>query len=119
MKTDELRKGDLVLVRWTDASDSKATLEEHSTSPEATCKDWGVFLGLSGTRRRFVLIGKDVVEGHREWGATRIPAELVDEVRLLLPREQVVAAIGEAETLDRRIRLRKQRRGEARDVRVS
>lgn len=119
MRPEELQKGDLVLVRWTDASDSKATLEEHAASPETGCKDWGLFLGVSGTRHRFIIVGKDVVEGHREWGATRIPVELVEEIQLLLPREQVARAIGEVEALGRRIRLRKHRRGETRDVRVS
>lgn len=119
MKLEELRRGDLILVRWTDASDTKATLEEHASNPETGCKDWGVFLGVSGAKHRFVIVGKDVVEGHREWGATRIPLELVEEIRLLLPRDQVAHIIGEVEALGRRIRLRKHRRGEARDVRVS
>jgi hypothetical protein len=119
MKPEELSKGDLVLVRWTDASDTMATLEEHSSHPETGCKDWGIFLGISGARRRFVLIGKDVVEGHREWGATRIPLELVEEIRLLLPRDSVAPLIVEVEALGRRIRLRKRTRGEASYVRVS
>ncbi len=119
MRAEELSKGDLVLVRWTDASDTKATLEEHASNPETGCKDWGIFLGISGAKRRFVLIGKDVVEGHREWGATRIPLELVEEIRLLLPRDSVAPVIVEVEALGRRIRLRKRGRGEASYVRVS
>ena len=119
MKPEELRRGDLVVVRWTDASDTMATLEEHAVAPETGCKDWGVFLGVSGTRHRFIIVGKDVVEGHRVWGATRIPLELVEEILLLMPRDDVVRAIGEVEALGRRIRLRKHRRGEARDVWVS
>jgi hypothetical protein len=50
-----------------------------------------------------------------EW----VPVGLVEEIRLLMPRDQVVCVIGEAEALGRRIRLRKHRRCEARDVRVS
>ena len=119
MRPEELRKGDLIIVRWTDASDTKATLEEHVSIPETGCKDWGIFLGVSGAKRRFVIVGKDVVEGHREWGATHIPLELVEEIRLLLPRDSVAAAIGEVEALGRRIRLRKHRREESRDVTVS
>jgi len=107
-----------VLVWWTDASDTKATLEEHASNPETGCKDWDIFLGISGTKRRFVLIGKDMVEGHREWGATRIPLELVEEI-YLLPRESVASVIVEVEALGRRIRLRKRGRGEASYVRVS
>jgi len=119
MKLEELQKGDLILVRWIDASDTKATLAEHNSQPEAGCKDWGIYLGTSGTRRRFLIVGKDIAETHNEWGATRIPAELVEEIRLILPREKIRAIIGEVETLNRRVRLRTHRRGEARDVRVS
>jgi len=79
----------------------------------------GIFLGISGAKRRFVIVGKDVFEGHREWGATRILLELVEEIHLLLPHDSVAAAIAEVEALGRRIRLRKHRRREARDVRIS
>jgi len=118
VKPEQLKKGDLILVRWTDASDTTATLEEHKEKPEANCKDWGVFLGISGTKHRFIIVGKDVAETNREWGATRIPAELVEEIKLILPRDEVSHIIGEVEALSRRIRLRKHRRGEARDVHV-
>lgn len=116
MKPEQLQKGDLVVVRWTDASDTTATLEEHQGTPETTCKDWGIFLGISGTKHRFIIVGKDVAEANREWGATRIPVELVEEILLILPASEVRRAIAEIDTLSRRIRLRKHRRGEARDV---
>ena len=119
MRLEELRLGDLILVRWTDASNHKATLEEHEVSPETSCKDWGVYLGISGSKRRFILVGKDVVMAHNEWGATRIPLGLVDGVELILPREQVVQMIEEARGLGRRIRLRRQVRREAEHVRVA
>lgn len=95
-----------VLVRWIDASDTMAILEVHPSHPESRCKDWGVFLGISGARRRFVLIGKGAVEGHREWGATRIPLKLIEEIHLL-PRDSFALLIVEVEALGRRIRLRK------------
>lgn len=119
MRIEELQRGDLILVRWSDASDSKGTLEEHERSPEAICKDWGVYLGATGTRRRFLLVGKDVVEGDREWGATRIPVDLIEGVELIMPRDAVAPRILEVQTLSRRIRLRKHQRGEARLVRVA
>jgi len=109
-----VERGDLVVVRWTDASDRKAPIEEHIGDPSTSCKDWGIYLGLTGTRRQFILIGKDIVEVHNEWGATRIPLELVEEVVVLLPRIKVVASIREIQVLGRKVRLRKRRR----DVKV-
>jgi hypothetical protein len=107
-----LQKGDLILVRWLDASELRCSVDEHEGSPEVYCKDWGVFLGVSGRKRRMLVVGKDVVEVHNEWGAVRIPMELVDEVVLVMPRGEVLRAIREVQTLGRRVRLRKFRRDE-------
>jgi len=104
---EELRKGDLILVRWVDASDVRAPLKEHEARPEIHVKDWGVYLGVVGRKHRFLLLGKDVVEVHNEWGATRIPLELVVDIVLILPREKVSEAIKEILALTRRVRLRR------------
>ena len=110
----ELQKGSLITVRWLDASDIRAQLSEHEANPEVTCKDWGVYLGCSGRKRRMLILGKDVVEIHNEWGATRIPVELIEEVTLILPREEVVEAIQEVQILGRRVSLRGHKRKEER-----
>jgi len=107
---EDLLRGDLILVRWLDASDIRCTLEEHEGRPDVHVKDWGLFLGVSGRKRRFLIIGKDVVEVQNDWGATRIPLELVEEIELLMTREQMVRAIQEVQTLTKRVRLRKYRR---------
>jgi hypothetical protein len=109
-----LPKGCFVVVRWLDASDSKALLREHVECPEVSCKDWGIFLGVSGRKRRMLLLGKDVVELYNEWGATRIPLELVEEVVLVLPREEVLRFVKEVGVLGRRVSLRRVRREEER-----
>ncbi len=103
----ELRRGDLILVRWIDASDVKAPLREHEARPEVYVKDWGVYLGVSGRRRRMMLLGKDVVEAQGEWGATRIPLELIEEIILLMPREETSKVIREVLSITRRVRLRR------------
>jgi len=100
-------KGSFILVRWTDASDIRALLSEHEADPEVLCKDWGLYLGISGRTKRMLILGKDVVEFHNEWGATRIPLELVDEVVLILPRDDMLKAIREIQVLSRRVNLRK------------
>jgi hypothetical protein len=100
-------RGSLILVRWTDASDIRALLSDHEADPEVVCKDWGLYLGISGRTKRMLILGKDVVEVHNEWGATRIPVELVDEVVLIVPREQMVKAVREIGVLSRKVNLRK------------
>ena len=119
---DEIEKGELprgcfIMVRWLDASDIRAQLCEHEASPEAFCKDWGVYLGCSGRKKKLLIIGKDVMEVHNEWGATRIPLELVEEVILILPRDEMMKVVREVQILGRRVSLRKYKRKEER-VRV-
>jgi len=117
IESGELPRGSFIMVRWLDASDIRARLSEHEASPEVTCKDWGVYLGCSGGKRRLLILGKDVVEVHNEWGATRIPLDLVEEVVLILPHEEMMKAIREVQVLGRKVQLRKYRRKEER-VRV-
>jgi len=114
----DLEKGDLIMVRWLDASELRCSVDEHEGSPEVYCKDWGVYLGVSGRKRRLLLVGKDVVEVHNDWGAVRIPVELVDEVLLVMPRGEVLRAIREVGVLGRRVRLRRFRRDEIERYRV-
>ena len=117
IENGELPRGSFIMVRWLDASDIKAQLSEHEANPEAYCKDWGIYLGCSGRKKRMLILGKDVVEVHNEWGATRIPLELVEEVVLILPRDEMMKAIREVQILGRRVSLRKYKRKEER-VRV-
>ncbi|MBA7594886.1 hypothetical protein ES703_01842 [subsurface metagenome] len=114
----DLEKGDFIMVRWLDASELRCSVDEHEGSPEVYCKDWGVYLGVSGRKRRLLLVGKDVVEVHNDWGAVRIPVELVDEVLLVMPRGEVLRAIREVGVLGRRVRLRRFRRDEIERFRV-
>jgi len=114
----DLEKGDLIMVRWLDASELRCSVDEHEGSPEVYCKDWGVYLGVSGRKRKLLLVGKDVVEVHNDWGAVRIPVELVDEVLLVMPRGEVLRAIREVGVLGRRVRLRRFRRDEIERFRV-
>ncbi len=103
----KLPKGSLILVRWIDASDKKALLIEHESNPEMICKDWGLYLGCSGRKKKLILIGKDVVVTHNEWGATRIPIEMVEEVQLILPHTEMMNLIDEVKVLGRRVSLRR------------
>ena len=93
-------------MRWRDASEVRARFEQHER-PEVYVKDWGVFLGVTGVKRRYVVVGKDVVEVWNEWGATRIPVELVSGVSLVMRRGEIVDAIVEIQALTRRVKLRR------------
>jgi len=106
VKLEELEKGDLIIVRWRDASEMRAKLTDHE-QPEVYVKDWGIYLGVTGVKRKYVVVGKDVVELWSEWGATRIPVELISGVTLVLKREEVVKAVAEIQTLTRKIKLRR------------
>ena len=119
VNVEDLEKGDLIIVRWLDASDVTATLREHEVSPETLCKDWGVYLGVSGRERKFIIIGKDVVVTQSEWGASRIPLELVENITRLMGRDEVMGAIGEVKTLGRRVRVRRYSRENAEYVRLA
>ncbi len=110
----KLPKGSFIIVRWIDASETRARLADHEQSPDINCKDWGLYLGVSGRKRKHIILGKDVVELHNEWGATRIPLELVEEITLVLPREEVIRLVQEVKVLGRRVNLRKYHRKEER-----
>ena len=114
IRNGSLPRGSLIMVRWLDASDVKAMLSEHESSPEAYAKDWGIYLGCSGRKKKLLILGKDVVENQNEWGATRIPLDLVEEVIMVLPREEVTKAVREVQVLGRRVSLRKYTRKEER-----
>ena len=116
---EDLEKGDLIIVRWLDASDVSATLKEHEKTPETLCKDWGVYLGVSGRNRKFIIVGKDVVVTQSEWGASRIPVELVEEIIRLMSRSQMMEALGEVKRLGRRVRVRRYSRENAEYVRLA
>jgi len=66
VKPEDLQKGDLIMVRWLDASEIRCSMDEHEGNPEIFCKDWGVFLGVSGRKKRMLIVGKDVVERHND-----------------------------------------------------
>lgn len=105
-----LEKGCFILVRWLDASDIRCGLKEHQDNPEVHCKDWGLYLGCIGRKRRLMLLGKDVVERHNDWGATRIPVELVEDIWDVLPRGEMLRVVEEIGVLGRRVKLRRYNR---------
>lgn len=109
LENGKLIKGSMILIRWLDASNKKAHLKEHETSPEIHCKDWGIYLGISGRSKKMLLLGKDLVEMFNEWGASRIPLDLIVELYLILTREQVLNFLAEVSVLGRRVNLRKTR----------
>ena len=103
----ELEQGDLVIVRWLDASEMRTKLSEHQQSPEIHVKDIGVFLGIGGAKKQHLILGKDVVERYNDWGAVRIPCELIVEIQLLIPRSTLLQSLEEIQHLVRRFTPRR------------
>jgi len=85
VKIEELRKGDLVLIKWFDASELRAKLNQHE-KPEVAVYEWGIYLGMKGRKRKHLLLGKEHIKGWDEWGVARIPVTLIEEIILLMPR---------------------------------
>jgi len=107
VKIEELEKGDFIIVRWNDASEFRARLNQHIEQPSVHVKDWGIFLGVTGKKRKHIVVGKDVVELFNEWGAARIPIELVNNIVLVLKGKDLTKVLSEIQALARRVRLRK------------
>ena len=112
---DELSRGDFVIVRWRDASDIRGFMEEFGE----TCwmKDWGFYLGIVG-RHPMLVLSKDIVEGKKAWGVSRIPVELVGEIWLVIPCEEAKALVPELDFQGRRIKLRRYEREDFREVEI-
>jgi hypothetical protein len=77
-------RGDYVKVSWFDASDARASLDDHK-KPECLVDEWGIFLGVEGSPKH-LLMGKHYVRGDRVWEATRIPLTLIQSVELIAKR---------------------------------
>ena len=112
VREGKLPKGSFILIRWTDASEIRTLLGEHIANPEVISKDWGIYLGVSGRTKHMLILGKDIVEVYNEWGASRIPVELIEEVVMILPREEMAKVIREIQALGKRVNLRKYKRRE-------
>lgn len=109
VKLEDLEMGDLILVRWQDASEMRARINQH-IQPDVYVKDLGVFLGVTGLKRKHIIVGKDVVELWNQWGAARIPLDLVESIILIVGRSDLVKAINEIQALVRKVKLRKYKR---------
>lgn len=106
---DDLRRGDFIIVRWRDASDTRGFMEEFGEA--CWMKDWGFYLGIVG-RHPMIVISKDVAEGRKAWGVSRIPIELIGEILLVIPSEETKRMVPELGFKGRRIRTRRYDREE-------
>ena len=109
IEIDDLKRGDFIIVRWRDASDTRGFMEEFG-SPQ-WMKDWGFYLGIVGRHPQLIL-SKDVAEGHQAWGVSRIPVELIEEIWLWIPCEETRTNVPELRFKGRRIRTRRYDREE-------
>lgn len=81
---ESLRFGDLIFLRWGDASlDISKLPGDHEV--EAPVYAWGVFLGVRGRKRKHLLLGKSKPPLVEYWEADRIPVPLIDYVTVVIP----------------------------------
>lgn len=84
VRVEDLHKGDLIQIEWSDASEVRARLSEHYENPEATVYEWGVFLGVSKRRKRqYLLLGKELALPWKDWGAVRVPVNILDKIYII------------------------------------
>lgn len=76
---EELKFGDLIVVRWLDASRDVSQLP---TDDEvvATIYSWGTFLGIRGRKHKHLLLGQSKPPMHATWEADRIPVQLIEQI---------------------------------------
>jgi len=86
-----LQLGDLVRVRWFDASKGEAHIDKDSQSPiqfDIPVTSWGVFLGVVGEKTKHVLLIRDHFQMHEDLGVYDIdfnvvPVGMIHGVELL------------------------------------
>jgi len=75
-----LQLGDLVRVRWFDASKGEARIDKDSQSPiqfDIPVTSWGVFLGVVGERTKHILLIRDHFQMHEDLGVYDIDFNVV------------------------------------------
>ena len=75
-----LQLGDLVRVRWFDASKGEAHIDKDSQSPiqfDIPVTSWGVFLGVVGEKTKHVLLIRDHFQMHEDLGVYDIDFNVV------------------------------------------
>lgn len=86
-----LQLGDLVRVRWFDASKGEAHIDKDSQSPiqfDIPVTSWGVFLGVVGEKTKHILLIRDHFQMHEDLGVYDIdfnvvPVGMIHGVELL------------------------------------
>jgi len=78
----DLQLGDLIWVRWNDASIDTARLPlDHEA--ETPVHSVGIFLGIRGIKHKHLLLGRSKAPEPQLWEADRIPISLIDYVVLV------------------------------------
>ena len=103
VKISELQLGDLIFVRWNDASIDTARLptDQEVESPVHTV---GIFLGIRGLKHKHLLLGRSKLSMPQYWEADRIPVEMIDFV-MLIQRGFLGLALPEAKLELKKIKI--------------
>jgi len=96
VRISDLQLGDLIWVRWNDASiDTSRLPSDHEV--ESPVHTVGVFLGIRGIKHKHLLLGRSKAPDAQLWEADRIPISLIvfiilvqkDFLNVVLPKARM------------------------------
>jgi len=116
VKISDLQLGDLIFVRWNDASiDTSKLPQDHEV--ESPVYSIGIFLGIRGVKHKHLLLGRSKAPEPQLWEADRIPISLIDYV-LLVQRGFLDEVLPKARMELKKVRLYRSERAWGRPVTV-
>ena len=125
---EELEVGDLIEVRWLDASEAKMSLSVPEREFDTPVRSIGVFGGLRGSRAKHIIIIKEefTIGDAKEYHYNAIPLGMVDRIVLARRRfwkkrdvkraMRLLDGLGERAEVDVRKMARRSPRGLAEDL---
>jgi hypothetical protein len=103
VRISDLQLGDLIWIRWNDASiDTTRLPSDHEV--ESPVHSIGIFLGVRGVKHKHLLLGRSKAPEPQLWEADRIPVSLIDYA-LLVQRGFLDGVLPKARMELKKIRL--------------
>jgi len=81
----DLQPGDLVWVKWYDASEFRGALIPDDSKYDMPVYVIGIYIGVKGRSRKHIIIAKEKLPRPGEWNADVIPIEMIENITLVQP----------------------------------